>query len=214
MKKTIFSLFSLTVLVSAAAVAMGNNAAIAVPRDIPAELRLQVNDRYLGEKDAPVQIVEYASMTCSHCADFHKNVAAKLKKEYVETGKVRFTLRDLPWDNMAFAVAKIARCAPAEQHYSFVDAFFATRDNWIQADKPLDAIKKTARLGGMTPDAVDECLENEEIHAQIVAGKEVALEQLGVKGTPTVFINGKVLEGAHSYGAIKAEIEKILSGNE
>lgn len=200
----------MTTLISAAAMAMSDNV-VAVPRDIPQELRLNADDRYLGEKDAPVQFVEYASMTCGHCAEFHKHVVSQLKKEYVDTGKVRFTLRELPWDNMAMAVAKVARCAPAEQHYNFIDAFFATRENWINSQNPLAAIKQTARLGGMTPDAVDTCLNDEKVHAQIMETKKVALEKLGVKGTPTVFINGHMMNGAQGYAAIKAEIEKNLA---
>lgn len=212
MKKTVLSVVLGAVAVTGAAFAMSDMSdAIAMPRHIPEELRLKATDRFLGEKDAPVQIVEYASMTCGHCEKFHTNVVSKLKETYVKEGKVRFVLRELPWDNMALAVAKVARCAPAEQHYNFIDAFFATRENWIQDEKPLDAIKKIARLGGMGGDAVEACLKNDEVQEEVLANKKGALEKLDVKGTPTIFINGEVVEGSLDFKILSKKIDALLA---
>lgn len=215
MKKIILSLAVVMLMLSSASYALSamsedERLMEAAAHRVPEGLRLKVDDIYMGEKEAPVQIVEYASMTCAHCQKFHTSVLSKLKETYIKEGKVRFTLRELPWDNMALAVSKVARCAPKEQYYSYIDAFFATRDNWLKDKDPLGAIKKVARLGGMTGEMVEACLKDEDIHQIILNNKTQALEELGVNGTPTLFINGQMFEGVPTMGELSTRIDALI----
>lgn len=177
--------------------------------DVPAELEIQPTDVVLGDADAPVTIVEYASMSCSHCADFHNDIFPQIKQNYIETGKVKFVLRDLPWDNIAMGVSKIARCAPKEQFYPLITAFMRTQSKWIKSMDPLGDLKQVARLAGLDGTAVDRCIKDAALHEQIVASKNTA-QKLGVRGTPTFFINGEMLGGVRNYSEIKSILDVAL----
>jgi len=167
-------------------------------------------DNVEGKLTAPVTFIEYASMTCGHCATFDKQVIQPLKKEFVETGKVAYTFRDLPLDELAFAVSKVSRCAPEESYYNFVSAFFASQRQWIMADDKLEAITNIAKIGGMTAEKVQECILNPKIHQQVQEMKNSAIA-LGVNSTPTFFINGKMYRGNLGYEKIRALIQAELA---
>ena len=119
-------------------------------------------------------------------------------------------MREMPWDALAFAVSKVIRCVPRAQFYGFTSAFMETQKTWAMATDVVAEVKKIARLGGLSGEDVDACLKNEEIHKQVNANRETGLKKVGVKGTPTLFINGKKLEGSPTFAAMKKEIEKYL----
>src|SRR5215472_14177271 len=112
-------------------------------------LQVGPNDRILGDRDAPITIIKYASMTCPHCARFAGDVLPDLKKKWIDPGKVRLVLRDFPLDNEAVHASMIARCAPPDRFYAFVDTFFADQAKWVMAPDYQTALTRLAELGGM-----------------------------------------------------------------
>ena len=175
-----------------------------------AESMIMPSDRVMGDENAPIEIIEYASFTCSHCANFHKNTLPKLKENYIDTGKVKFVLRPMPWDNRALAVSLITYCAPKEAYAGFSDAFFNSAETWARSDTFLDDIKKIARLGGMTGKQVESCIADSGVRKVVDKTIDTATKQHGVKATPTFFINGQKVEGAIPYAEFAATIDKIL----
>lgn len=171
-------------------------------------LQVQATDRIMGNPAAPITIIEYASLTCSHCRDFHKQTLPTVKKDWIDTGKARYILRDLPWDNLALGMSKVARCAPAQSFYPLVDAFFTSQEAIVTGVDTLGEIKKVARLAGLDGPAVEACVKDGPLHAQILGSKETALKDLGVTGTPTIFVNGIKVDGAVEYKVLEKSLQQ------
>lgn len=162
----------------------------------------------MGPDNAKVTIIEYYSASCPHCASFHKDIFTVLKRDYLDTGKVRFVLREFPLDKAALAASMIARCAPKEKFFPIIDALFDTQESWLK--KPAVGLRKVARFSGFTPASFDDCLDNKELADKIMAIRNKAQKEFGVKGTPALFINGERLTGARDIASIKARIDPIL----
>lgn len=169
-----------------------------------------LGDVTLGRENAPVLIIEYASLTCSHCAAFHAQTFPKLKKDYIDTGKVRFIFREFPFDPVASAGFMIARCAGPERYYNFIDVLLERQAQWAFADSPMDELKKLARQGGFTDESFNSCLANQEIFDHIRDVQTRAREVHGVRSTPTFFINGEKVEGALGFEEFEAIVKKHL----
>ena len=119
----------------------------------------QTPDRVLGKADAPITIIEYASLTCPHCADFDKEVLPELKTKYIETGKAKLVYRDFPLDQWAMRAAMLARCAPADKYFSFIDVLFQNQITWATAKDPMAALEKIGKLGGVSSEQFNACME-------------------------------------------------------
>src|SRR5689334_2003549 len=174
----------------------------------PAGLSITKDDRVLGSPDAPITIIEYASLTCPHCAHFANDVLPELKKKWIDTGKMKLVLRDFPLDEPALRAAMIARCAPPDRYYAYVDTFFAAQDKWVMARDYREALARLVKLGGMSKDEFDKCLQNTALENKIVEGRLVASKEYDVNSTPTFFINGTKFTGAPTL----EEFDKVLSG--
>ena len=161
-----------------------------------AGLAITKDDRILGNPDAPITIIEYASLTCPHCAHFANDVLPELKKKWIDTGKVKLALRDFPLDEPALRAAMITRCAPADRFYAYVDTFFAAQEKWVMARDYREALARLVKLGGMSKDEFDNCLKNTALENRIVEGRLFASKELDVNSTPTFFINGTKFTGA------------------
>jgi protein-disulfide isomerase len=170
-------------------------------------LSITKDDRILGKPDAPITIIEYASLTCPHCAHFTNEILPELKKKWIDTGKAKLVLRDFPLDEPALRAAMIARCAPPDRFYAYVDTFFATQDKWVMAKDYREALARIVKLGGMSQDEFDNCLKNTNLENKIVEGRLVASKELDVNSTPTFFINGTKFAGAPTV----EEFDKALS---
>ncbi len=153
-------------------------------------------DLAIGKADAPVTIVEYASLTCGHCATFHTTVYPKLKEKYVDTGKVRLVLRDFPLDNLAAAAAMLARCTPADKAFGLIGELFAKQDQWafVQGN-PVPTLFKVAEANGFTKESFDKCLQDQKLLEGITGTRERANKSFQVRSTPTFFVNGRRLDG-------------------
>ena len=158
-------------------------------------------------------IVEYSSLTCPHCANFHQMTVPGLKKQYVETGKVRYVLREFPLDRLAFAAAAIARCAPKEKFFPFVTALFKNQQNWAKGEgNPAERLFDMAKQVGFTQDQFNGCLGNKEVIGHIEESRRAGSKDFGVSSTPTIFINGKKLQGGNSLSDVEKAMEPYLKG--
>lgn len=170
-------------------------------------LDIQPNDRVQGSMTAPVTMIEYASLTCPHCADFNVETMPKVKKDWIATGKLKYIMRDLAWDNLAVGMAKIARCAPPTQFDPIVTSFFANQKDIMLASDPLVQIKKLMVPFGMDSAKVDACVKDAALHKQVEDSKTIAMDGLGVRGTPAMFINGSKIDGAVDYDELKKTLD-------
>lgn len=169
-------------------------------------------DIVIGKADAPVTIVEYASMTCPHCATFHNTVLPGIKAKYVDSGQVRVVFREFPLDNVAAAVSMLARCAPAEKSADVVGKFFETQEQWaFVRGSPLPGMLKVAETVGFTKDSFDKCIGDQKLLDDVVAVGERGRKSFGVNSTPTFFVNGKKLDGRGDLASFEAAIEPLLS---
>ncbi len=169
-------------------------------------------DVVLGSDKAPVTIIEYASMTCSHCAHFSTTTFPELQKRYIDTGKVRFIFREFPLDPLAAAGFMLARCAGKDKFMAIVETLFAKQADWVVAEPKLavERLRAIARQFGFTEDSFDQCLANQQVLNGIQEVRDRAAEKLGVNSTPTFFVNGKKLTGDQSIDALAKEIDPYL----
>lgn len=151
-------------------------------------------DLVLGKADAPVTVVEYASMTCGHCANFHNKVFPALSEKYIDTGKIRFVFREFPLDNLATAASMLARCAGGDKTFPLIKVLFGTQEQWaFVRTNPVPELFKIARQAGFTQESFDKCLTDQKLLDDISAVRDKAGKTFGVNATPTFFINGKRL---------------------
>ena len=182
--------------------------ALAAAGDAAKELAVQPSDRILGKAEAPITIIEYASLTCPHCAHFDVTVLPKLKEKWIDTGKAKLILRDYPLDEPALRAAMVARCAPADRFYPLIDTFFAQQEQWATSRDYRAALEKLVKLGGMSDKEFKACISDKKLEDQVAQSRLVASQQLGVDATPTFFVNGKKFDGAPTVEAF----DQALSG--
>lgn len=173
-----------------------------------------LGDMTLGDKNAPVKVYEYASLTCSHCAAFNKDTFPSFKKDYIDTGKVFYTLRDFPFDPIATAAYMLAHCAGPGRYFGFVDVLFSTQAQWAFVDTPMEALKGIARQGGFSEEKFDACMKDEKIFDHVKTVAQRGATEFGVRSTPTFFINGEKIEGAIPYAEFVPLLKKHLPGGD
>jgi protein-disulfide isomerase len=164
-------------------------------------------DLAFGSPDAPITLVEYASLTCPHCAAFHNNVLPALRQKYIATGKVRLVLREFPLDNLAAAASMLGRCAGAGKAFALFAVLFARQNEWAFVDKPVPELFRFAKLADFTKASFDACLKDQKLLDDIAAVRTRASQVFGVTVTPTFFVNGKRLE----RGATLEDFEKAFA---
>ena len=180
-----------------------------------AELSVEemMRDAVYGSPDAPLTVVEYASLGCPHCAAFHAETLPEMKKDYIDTGKVRLIYRDFPLGTPALAASMVARCAGPDRYLGMVDIFFKGQRSWSRAENPLEAIKQTARFGGMSSSDVDACLGNQQLLDAIQAVARNAQADHQINSTPSFVIGGKTYAGNLPYDDFKQIFDAALGGN-
>ena len=166
-------------------------------------------DIVLGSEKAPVTIIEYASMTCPHCAHFSTTTFPELQKRYIDTGKVRFIFREFPLDALAAAGFMLARCAGKDKFMPIVEALFTKQPEWM-VQKPIPPLLEIAKQFGFTQDTFNQCLTNQKVLDGIQDVRDRAAEKLGVNSTPTFFVNGKRLTGDQTIEGLAKEIDPYL----
>jgi protein-disulfide isomerase len=164
-------------------------------------------DVSIGKADAPVTIVEYMSMTCPHCAAFHNETFDAIKEKYVDTGKVRFILREFPLDARGMAAIMLARCAPEGQYFPMVSALFKNQGTWATAPDGRAALLQMSKLAGFTQETFEACLTNQKLLDDVTKVREQGSKEFGVDSTPTFFINGQRYAGGMSVAEMSAIID-------
>ena len=170
---------------------------------------VQDDDWVIGNMDAPITMIEYASLSCPHCASFHKNTFPTIKKEYIDTGKVKFVFRDFPLNIPALQASKITRCVGEEFHFKYVSTLFMLQKNWVKPEKFEELIFKIVENGGITKEEFDLCLDNKEIENKILNHQVLANQQLRIKTTPSFVINGELVGANKSIDDFRSILNNL-----
>jgi protein-disulfide isomerase len=166
-------------------------------------------DKVLGNDDAPVTIVEYASMTCPHCAHFHATALPELKTKYIDTGKVRLIFREFPFDPRAEAGFMLARCSN-DNYFPMIDVLFKQQQNWASVDNAKDALLQISKLAGFSQESFEACLTDQKLLEDVRAVQKRGSDEFKVDSTPTFFINGNTYKGALTIAEMSAIIDGML----
>lgn len=167
-------------------------------------------DQAIGDANAPVTIVEYASMTCSHCAHFHTETYPELKKRYVETGKVRYILREFPFDPVAAGASMLSRCAGEDKSLALAEELFKTQKDWAFVQNAAAGLFAIVSKHGFDKVKFEGCLRDQKLLDAINAIRERGMNAFGVNSTPTFFINGERAVGSMSIQELAAKIDPLL----
>jgi protein-disulfide isomerase len=170
----------------------------------------ETSEHVIGDPNAPVTIVEYASLSCSHCATFHTQTLPGLKERYIDTGKVKLVFRDFPLEENALTAATLARCAGPERQGRFVDVYFRQQQSWAGARDPQAAIRQLAKLGGMSEEAIEACLGDRAAQDAVLQSRLEGQQRHGVKSTPSFVIGGKTYAGARTVDEFAEIIDPLL----
>lgn len=175
------------------------------------EAKGPLDDIPLGSETAPVTIIEYASMTCPHCAAFEVGVFPKLKEKYIDTGKVRFIMREYPLDRLAAAAFMLARCAGPEKYNALVETLFQQQQKWA-VKEPLPPLLAIAKQAGFTQQSFEACLNDKALFDKIQQVRDRATTKFKVDATPTFYINGEKFSGEISIDELDKRIQAYLKG--
>lgn len=156
-------------------------------------------DYVLGADDAPVTVIEYASFTCPHCAAFHADTLPQLKTNYIDTGQVRMVFRHFPLNGLDLQAGMMATCLGEDLYLRIADILFSTQQDWVGSNDQLGALSRIARQAGLSEEAFNQCVNDQELAERIVASRQQAIDSYGVQSTPTFVVNGEVLAGNRPY---------------
>lgn len=164
----------------------------------------------MGDPNAPVTMVEYASMTCPHCAAFHTGVLKDIKEKYIDTGKVKLEFREFPFDALGLRAAMLARCAGPNRVFGMLDVLFKQQLVWARSQDPMAELSRLGRLGGVSQSRFDACMQDQELADAVLANRLEGQEKMQVDSTPTFFINGDKINGTQALEVYEEAIEKHL----
>ncbi len=170
-----------------------------------------LKERVVGDPAAPVTMIEYASLTCPHCASFHNDTYKAFKERFIDTGKVRMIYRDFPLDGIALRAAMMARCTVDQRYFGLIQVLYKSQDKWSRARDPVAELALVGRLAGMDQATFDACLASEELLNGVLKIRQQGAAD-GVQSTPTFVINGKVYPGSRSIEEFAQIIEPLLNG--
>lgn len=166
-------------------------------------------ERAVGAEDAPVTIIEYFSLTCPHCAEFHTETFPALKEKYIDTGKVRFVFRDFPLDRVALPAAVMARCVDPKRYTGVISVLFESQVQWAGAQNPLEPLSQIGRLAGLSEDQFHDCIASEAMINGVLTSRQEA-SRAGVSSTPSFLVNGKLYPGGRSIEEFSEIIDPLL----
>jgi protein-disulfide isomerase len=166
-------------------------------------------ERTIGDPKAPVTMIEYASATCPHCAEFHLKVWPSIKEDYIDKGKVLFVFREFPTDQLALGAFMLARCVPEDKYFETIDMMFLQQKFWTKNPKP-ELFKIVGDMGLSDVDA-EACITKQDLATNIKAVLDKANKDFGVKGTPTFFVNGTLLDGHEDPASVRKGIDAELA---
>ena len=170
-----------------------------------------LKEKKIGTEEANIEIIEFASLTCGHCAKFHNEVFPKIKKEFIDTGKVSFIYKDFPLDKFALKASVIARCSGEKKFFSFLKVLYSKQKDWTRTEDPFRSLLKIAKLGGLKNDEIKVCVGNKSIEDGILKQRLNASKKFDIKATPTLYINGEKYDGDLTFEALKLKINTLLN---
>jgi protein-disulfide isomerase len=186
---------------------------ISLPLVLGESSAAEVEERSIGDPNAPVTIIEYSSLSCPHCATFHTDVLPGLKERYIDTGKVRLVFRDFPLNESAVDAAVIAHCAGPDRYAGFLDVLFQTQESWSTTGDHRTALKQLGKLGGLTDEQMNTCLADETMVNKILQTRLDGQNQHKVQSTPTFVIGDQTYPGSRDVDAFAEIIEPLLNGS-
>ena len=204
--------FALLALVHGTGWSAASKVEVPPPEATFGSVPVTAGDNVLGQAGAPVTIVEYASFTCPHCAQFHAEILPELKKAYIDTGKARLVYRDFPLDRAAFAASVVARCATGSRYFGIVDLLFREQSRWAGARDRMAALRRLATLAGISKKKLDGCLKNEKIQNAVLQQRLTATQEFEITSTPTLIVNGAKYHGGLTLEQFRAVIDRALAG--
>lgn len=175
-----------------------------------------LKDQVIGDENAPVTLIEYSSLACPHCAHFHVNTLPEIKKNYVDTGKVKLIVRDYPLGGPAYAAAMMARCTKPERRNQFIEVLFANQDSWAKSQDPKSALARIGKLGGLSQEDFDRCTNDKALFEGIQKLQLEAQSKYDVNATPTFIVTNSKdsvverISGSQPYDVFEKAFQKAL----
>ncbi|NIY76547.1 DsbA family protein [Thalassospira sp. HF15] len=167
-------------------------------------------EHVMGDADAPVTMIEYASLTCPHCASFHTEVLPEIKEKLIDTGKLKLIFRDYPLDGVALRAAAIAQCAGEDRYFGVLGMLFKSQMTWARSEDPIGSIKEVVRFAGMTGDAVDACMADQELIDGIVGSRMTGEQEHKVNSTPSFILDGDLIAGSREAEFFIDKVEDLI----
>ncbi|MBT4922002.1 MAG: DsbA family protein, partial [Rickettsiales bacterium] len=171
--------------------------------------KIKAIDVVIGSEDAPITIFEYASYSCSHCANFSSRVYPKLKEEYMDKGIVRFVLRDFPLDEPSLRAAQLSRCVGDTSYEALSKTLFEQRQNWAYGKDFPEKLENIAKIVGISGDDFHACIGDKQLEEQILDYRYEVSQAYNISSTPSFIINGKKYNGNNSFAALSEYLNKI-----
>lgn len=168
------------------------------------------DDMVLGVPSAPITVIEYSSLTCPHCANFHANTLPQIKQNYVDAGKVRLVYRHFPFDQPALMAAALAECAGRDRFFNFLDVLFGAQNSWARSADPIAALTSIGRLGGLKAEAIAACFNDNALLDRILSSRIEGAKEFDIDSTPSFIVNGEKLVGAQPYERFVEVFERLL----
>ena len=178
------------------------------------EVEAMMTPRTLGSDTAPIKVTEYSSLTCGHCSSFHKEDFAKIKAEFIDTGKVQFIFKEFPLNEPAIVASQLIRCMPADKYEGFMSLLFAQQDNWAYKPEFKDILKQNAKLAGFSDEQAEACFANTELKQRIVGDMKAATDKYKIQSTPTFVLNdgAKIIVGNQPVSFFAETFNGLLNG--
>ena len=164
----------------------------------------------MGDQNAPIKMLEFASLTCGHCARFHNEVMPTIKEKYILTGKIFFTYKDFPLDKFALKASIISRCSGNENYFKFLDVFYKKQSSWTRTKDPFKSLLKIAKIGGIKDEEIKVCVGNKSIEDGLLKDRLTSSKKYDITATPTIYLNGEKYEGDLTLEALELKINSIL----
>ena len=164
----------------------------------------------MGDENAPIKMLEFASLTCGHCARFHNDVMPAIKEKYISTGKIFFTYKDFPLDKFALKASIISRCSGNENYFKFLDVFYKKQSSWTRTKDPFKSLLKIAKIGGIKDEEIKVCVGNKSIEDGLLKDRLNSSKKYDITATPTIYLNGEKYEGDLTLEALELKINSIL----